>query len=136
MVSASGNPQRIVDGGTLEIRGDRPVPMPSVIDEPPSVFRTPSLMEVVERAAGRITRTILTAPDFAFRYRAVPASVPPVPGCAEGVDFAVGIVPDFRSRRLEMSIAIRRIVELIGPNGVGQFLRQAARHLLIWLGLL
>ena len=114
----------------------RPVPIPSVIDEPPSVFRTPSLMKWYSALPGGIDENDSYRSGLRLqivggaRQRAAGAR-----GCAEGVDLAVGVAPDFRPRRLEMSIAICGVVELIGPDRVGQLLRQAARHLLILVGV-
>jgi hypothetical protein len=56
-------------------------------------------------------------------------------GGAEGIDLPVGIAPDLRARGIDMRLAIGGVVELIGPNGAGQLLRQPTGHLLVLVGI-
>jgi hypothetical protein len=52
-------------------------------------------------------------------------------GGTECVDPSLGVFPNLGPGGFEMRVAIRGVVELIGPNGTRQFLREPAGNLLV-----
>ena len=64
-----------------------------------------------------------------FRYLLTPQMVPPVPTPAAQVrDFAFGLPPDFGAGGVVVRGRVRQVIVLVGVEGVGRFLAEAAGH--------
>src|SRR5271167_3049789 len=97
--------------------------MPSVIEPPSDAFASPRVKKLYI-AAPRGSATPMTMSLFRSRRNLeTPAIVPPVP--IEQIKPSIRILPDLRTRRLVMCLAVVEIVPLVGEDdAVGLALAQ------------